>query len=324
MVAEEYRRLHEEVAAYRSAAFADNTKKTYRCHLNAYLTFCNNMAVPPVPASHTLISMYAAYLARRLKARSVRQYINVVRLLHLESGYDNPCAGNWQLQSTLKGIERTLGLSVTRKTPIHPSFLIQIQKTLRWNSVLDCNFWAAALVMFFGMFRKSNLFPSSDALFTPDKQFTRSDFILQTNHVSVEVKYSKTIQCKERKFTVKFPLLQSTLCPVTALLRAFCLTRLPPDAPAFISGPEGTPMSGVVFTKRLKEPVAQCGVDPRRYASHSFRRGSATWALACGVPGELVKSMGDWKSAVYLDYLDDLPESVWNSYMHQFSTPLPK
>ena len=83
-------------------------------------------------------------------------------------------------------------------------------------------------------------------------------------------------------------------------------------------------MSGVVFTKRLKEAVAQCGVDPRRYASHSFRRGSATWALACGVPGELVKSMGDLKSAVYLDYLDDLPESVWNSYMHQFSTPLPK
>ena len=87
MVAEEYKRLHEEVAAYCSAAFADNTKKTYRCHLNAYLTFCNKMAVPPVPASHTLISMYAAYLARRLKARSVRQYINVVRLLHLESGY---------------------------------------------------------------------------------------------------------------------------------------------------------------------------------------------------------------------------------------------
>ena len=77
-------------------------------------------------------------------------------------------------------------------------------------------------------------------------------------------------------------------------------------------------MSGVVFTKRLKEAVAQCGVDPRQYASHSFHRGSATWALACGVPGELVKSMGDWKSAVYLDYLDDLPESVWNSYMHQF------
>ena len=116
--------------------------------------------------------------------------------------------------------------------------------------------------MFFGMFRRSNLFPSSDAVFTPDKQFTRSDFILQTNHVSVEVKYSKTIQCKKRKFTVKFPLLPSTLCPVTALLRAFCLTRLPSDAPAFISGPEGTPMSGVVFTKRLKEAVAQCGVDP--------------------------------------------------------------
>ena len=178
--------------------------------------------------------------------------------------------------------------------------------------------------MFFGMFRKSNLFPSSDASFTPDMQFTRSDFILQKNHVSIEVKYSKTIQCKERKFTVKFPLLQSMLCPVSALLTAFCLTRLPPDAPAFISGPEGTPMSGVVFTKRLKEAVAQCGLGPRQYASHSFRRGSATWALACGVPGELVKSMGDWKSAVYLDYLDDLPESVWNSYIHQFSTPLPK
>ena len=268
--------------------------------------------------------MYAAYLARRLKPTSVRQYLNAVRLLHLENGYDNPCAGNWHLQSTLKGIDRTLGISVSRKTPINPELLLRIKATLYRDKIIDCNFWAAAMVMFFGMFRKSNLFPEKTTDFSPHKQFTRADFVLNSSYVSLEVKYSKTIQCKERKFHVKLPLLNTQLCPVNALVAAFRSTQLPRHAPAFVVNASGTPMTGRVFTDRLKEAVARCGEDPAQFASHSFRRGSATWALSCGVPGELVKSMGDWKSTVYMYYLDDLPDSVWTAYMHQFSNHLPK
>ena len=116
---------------------------------------------------------------------------------------------------------------------------------------------------------------------------------------------------------------QHPLCPVTAVQRAFHILKLPPDAPAFVSDEFGTPMTGKMFNSRFKELIKKCGLDPSAYSSHSFRRGSATWALQCGIPGEVVMYMGDWKSAAYLAYLDKMPQLVFDKYMGQFVSKLP-
>ena len=73
----------------------------------------------------------------------------------------------------------------------------------------------------------------------------------------------------------------------------FALIPLPKSAPAFVQDHAGTPLAGSVFNKLLKCVLIKCGVDPTHFLSHSFRRGSATWALQCGVPGEVVKILGD-------------------------------
>ena len=75
---------------YRAATYATSTKKTYRSQLSSYLKFCADLHVPPVPASHVLVSQYAAFLARHLTPFSVKQYLNVVRLIHLEANLTNP------------------------------------------------------------------------------------------------------------------------------------------------------------------------------------------------------------------------------------------
>ena len=117
----------------------------------------------------------------------------------------------------------------------------------------------------------------------------RSDFIKAGSFVTLEVKHSKTIQCRERSYTIKLPILNTSLCAFSALLRAFQKLWLPPNSPAFVMDSAGTPLTGPAFNKRLKELVALCGEDAGMFGSHSFRRGSATWALCCGVPGEVVK-----------------------------------
>ena len=38
------------------------------------------------------------------------------------------------------------------------------------------------------------------------------------------------------------------------------------------------------------------GYDPAKYAGHSFRRGGVSYAFQVGVPLELIKITGDWKS----------------------------
>ena len=39
------------------------------------------------------------------------------------------------------------------------------------------------------------------------------------------------------------------------------------------------------------------------YSSHSLRRDGASWAIQCGIPSDIIKLMGDWKSDAYLRYL---------------------
>ena len=58
--------------------------------------------MPPVPANEKTIAMYAACLARRLRPASVRQYLNIVRVMHLEAGLSNPLKDSWFISSALK------------------------------------------------------------------------------------------------------------------------------------------------------------------------------------------------------------------------------
>ena len=39
------------------------------------------------------------------------------------------------------------------------------------------------------------------------------------------------------------------------------------------------------------------------YAGHSFRIGAAMTAAACGVPAEVIKTLGRWKSQAYQLYV---------------------
>lgn len=282
------------------------------------------MCISPVPASDKLVALYAAYLARRLRPSSIKQYLNVIRLLHIESDYSNPCQDNWLLKSTIRGIEKTLGVTVNRKTPIHPLLLMDIRQRLQLEVPLQAMFWAAALVLFFGTFRKSNLISDTVHTFSASKQFVRSDFTHSSNGSFVlKVKWSKTIQCKDRCFFVMLPKVPHVLCPVHAVLHAFSIVPLPLASPAFVQDLSGTPLTGTVFNSMLKSVVSRCGLDPVHFSSHSFRRGSATWALQCGVPGEVVKLMGDWRSNVYMSYLDNVPQHLLDHYRQVCSLKLP-
>ena len=277
-----------------------------------------------MPASSTTIARYAAFLARKLKPTSVRQYLNIIRIMHIENNLPNPLQDNWFVKSTLTGIERLLGVPPLRRTPVHPQLLIDLSNLLRTDSSFDAMFWAAALVMFFGLLRKSNLFPVVAGRFDPKKQFTRSDFSEDKDgSIAVHVKFSKTNQFRSRSFELKYLPCNHILSAVHAIHKAFAAVPLQASAPAFVSSPRGIAMTGAQFTSRFKELVALSGRDPASYASHSFRRGGASWALQCGVPGEVIQLLGDWKSDCYRQYLDTLPQRVHDQYRELLIRCLP-
>lgn len=107
-------------------------------------------------------------------------------------------------------------------------------------------------------------------------------------------------------------------------MRAFVLNPAVAKAPAFVDcRKRGTvPLTGSVFNDYLKRVANKAGLT-ENLSSHSFRRGSATWALSCGIPGEVVKLLGDWRSTAYLAYVDQIPQHVQDFYRLKFCKSLP-
>jgi hypothetical protein len=89
--------------------FAESTKTTYKTHWDIYLRFCQYMGYTPVPVQPEHLLQYATFLARTLKASSIRSYLNIVGFLHREFGLPNPLLNNWPLKSLLTGINRAKG-----------------------------------------------------------------------------------------------------------------------------------------------------------------------------------------------------------------------
>lgn len=98
--------LDKEVQFYRGNSFANSTFKTYSIHFTAYSEFCNKLNISLVPISQQDLGRYITFLSRKLSLNSVRQYLNIVRLLHLEVGLKNPLENNWYVSSILKGVKR--------------------------------------------------------------------------------------------------------------------------------------------------------------------------------------------------------------------------
>ena len=307
-LAQVYRELAEEVVFYRYQTFATNTKRTYRTHRNSYLRFCSYMNLPSVPASSQTICLYAAFLARSLKFSSIKQYLGIIGLMHKEFGLPNPLLDNWHVSSLLTGVKRVLGDALQQKLPITLDILRRLYSQLNLSYSIDAPFWAICLVAFFGMFRKAHLLVSKVDSFNPDQQFTKADFRFFPWGALVRVRWSKTIQFRERVVHIPLPRVTgSPFCPVSAISRAFSFTPMASDSSQAFAWVHPSlslrAFTYSLFMSKLRSCLNNCGLLGRDFGSHSFRRGGASLAFQAGVPLALIKVLGDWKSDAVLLYL---------------------
>ena len=103
---------------YKRCALAESTKSTYRSQINAFLRFCLYFNRPYLPVDQQTLKCYVTFLSRSLNPSSLGGYLNVIRILHLNSGLPNPLESNWEIQMIRRGITRRLGRPVKQKLPI--------------------------------------------------------------------------------------------------------------------------------------------------------------------------------------------------------------
>ena len=90
-------------------------------------------------------------------------------------------------------------------------------------------------------------------------------------------------------------------CPVAALLQ-YCSTRGDRPGPLFCHA-DYSPLSVHQFNRELQQCLAFCGLDMRRYKSHSFRIGGACHATNKGYSDAQIRALGRWKSEAFKGYL---------------------
>ena len=301
---------------FSSLVYSKNTKRTYKTHRDSYLAFCAFMGYSPVPATSLTLCRYATFLARSLKFNSIKQYLNIVRLLHLEWGLPNPLKDNFSVNNTLKGIRRHLGDHVTRKRPITPGVLKLILSQLDVSVSFDAAVWAACLISFYGLLRKSNVMVSSEAAFEADKHLRRKDILIYHWGIALLIRWTKTNQFQSQTFHVPLPRLRgSQLCPVLAIVNCMQLSiGASPDGPAlaYRTNRKLKVLTYDRFVARVRQCLSACNLEGSQFASHSFRRGGASHCYAIGLLSESIKLIGNWSSSCYLQYIENDFQSRFN------------
>ena len=298
--------LLEEVGMYTGHTFAESTKAAYRTHLRTYLRFCLEFDLIIKSASQTTLLAYIVFLARTLKPSSINCYLNIIRIIHLEAGLDNPLEHNFAVTNLKKGIARLKGTPPVQKLPITCQILLQIKRQHYFCVAKDVVFWAACLIGFYGLLRKRTLLPVT--LKNPgDSCLLRSDLTMNGDSSFVlNVRKTKTIQCGERVLVLPFvSCASSPLCPFAALSNLLIVAPINKNLPLFSYKRNGEICwwTHGSFTNRLKDLISRAGLDSTLYSGHSFRRGGATLGFEVGLSLEEIKHRGDWRSDAVSKYV---------------------
>ena len=128
------------------------------------------------------------------------------------------------------------------------------------------------------MFRKPHLLPTVPHLFDAQKQLTKADFKIFPWGTLIIIRWSKTIQFRERVVEIPLPLIPgSTLCPTSPICNAFRFTApiWSRNFQAFNWVDTGNiihTFTYSTFVSKLRCHLSTLGLNPTLHTGHSFRR----------------------------------------------------
>ena len=139
-------------------------------------------------------------------------------MLHRLLGYSTAGFKGIMLKLTLQGFRRTNPHVPSKARPMTLAILKRIHQVLDHNKPEDAVFWLICNMVFFLLFRKSNLVPDTSRGFDPSKQLRVMDCTIVNSRLVVGIRCTKNVQFSRELLT--FPLSKLAdlvLCPVKAL-----------------------------------------------------------------------------------------------------------
>ena len=252
------------------------------------------------------ILLFVAFAVRQgLKHQTIKCYLSAVRHLQVCSGGGDPGIGSMpQLELSLRGSKKEqLGQQKPTRLPITPAILMKLRQV--WDKqAKERHAVGSMLPWFFGFLRSGEFTAPESDEFDPGQHLSFTDVAVDSldspRCLSIKIKQSKTDPFRQG-VTICLGKTEALFCPVGAIL-SYLVMRGPGGGPLFRFR-DGRALTRPRLVVEIRKALAQAGINPDDYAGHSFHIGAATTAAACGVPVDIIKTLGRWKSNAYQLYV---------------------
>ena len=165
---------------------------------------------------------------------------------------------------------------------------------------------ATLLLGFFAFLRLSNLAPHSVAAFDHTRHFTGRDVFFTRKHLKLMIKWSKTMQTRDKVQCITVPKLKNKLiCPFRAVRDLQVLYPFSSSTSLLqISSHQGLiPLTDSKMRKILKSINLSLGLEPNYFTFHDLRRSGATFAYNAHIPVQEIKRHSTWSSDCVWQYI---------------------
>ena len=260
--------------------------------------------------SDVLIATFIASLAGVYSISTIRNYVYGVRAWHLVHG------AAWkrnqdELDTILRGALQMAPKLSTRakRQPYTLTYLRALRDHLHLADPLDAAMWAVLTVAFFSLARLGELLLNRLDGFQPGNHVTPQNLTRDSDRDGrpvwvLRIPRTKTAPAGE---DLCFAPQEEPLDPVAALRNHLAVNNPHESGPLFTyrkpSAPlsQARPLTKRVFCSRLAQVAAAAHLEPLK--GHSLRIGGTLEFLLRGVPFEVIKTMGRWKSDAFQLYL---------------------
>ena len=287
-------KLEARAKAYRLNSISESTRKSREMQWRCYVKACKCFGWTLFPCDVNQACLYVTYLAERLKFSSVTSYYQAVIFYHVCVGIEPVRMSNPVLKATLKGIERDKGQGEIGKDPMLPHHLRELVKVVDLKDDIEILVLVAAIVMFRTLLRVSHVVFSPHTLRIRDLRFKGTCCIL-----SIHSSKTKGIGPSD-----EIPITESEDGSICACRWSkFLLHKFKMGKNCYLfSSPKHPKLTYSVFSKKFKVLIRRAELSGD-FASHSLRRGGATFMSMLNCPVSQIKERGRWKSDCVYRYI---------------------
>ena len=305
--------LTEKALSRLNSAFRPSTQAAYSSMFRVFVAFCCHMGILMSSVNVKVLLAFLECLNENgVSPNMLSNYVSAIKAKFVIYGLPTKCLESRRIYYYVKSlrINRPLNISRCNIISIEDLYaLVACCDELYMGQV----FKALFLMAFFGFFRLSNLCPHSLDSYDFTRHLSAGDIFFHNNILKVLLKWSKTIQSRDKVKIISLPGLgKAKICPIKAIKKLLTMYFPEKNQPLFqYKYPSGWK---VLIDSKVRKTLSylntKLGYPPHYFTFHSFRKSGASLAFASHVPLQQIKFQGTWSSDCVWSYIHSNPDNA--------------